>query len=439
MTTTTAATTTTTKPNLFKDLTVRLSTHNISQDGFAEVSVVQGDNIDAQKRLGEHQTASSKSKLVPPSKWTQVLRLNYQLGSIVYVNIRLYRMENRGIKIIGAALFEVGRMVENQSWISMKKLPLGGAIVAEVAVDKTTPKEVPSVARFRLQTMQLTNPECSLSDTQLKVSKLDKGFWVKVDRFDESLLEIDTKWNWPLHIALYDTRQKILLGSNTTNLHDLLFKNNDKSKKGQQILLKKGDKVSGAIQLNRIEETSRPVKSPTSISLASNVCIAIDFTATNGDILSQKSLHTIKRSPNTFHISLSKVAKLFVPKQRYTTWGFGAKIQGKVRPVFQCGSKPSVTGSKGLQIAYTSFLGTQPKLSGPKNLEAVIQAAATKGRILVILSDLNGVDMDKMKKFCTMYPQLRVVLVGLGTSPLLKRLDRSTIGKNLVFLSIASI
>jgi hypothetical protein len=220
-------------------------------------------------------------------------------------------------------------------------------------------------------------------------------------------------------------------------LHDLIFQKDEKSKRTQKLVLKNGEKATAAIQLKRIDEIPKPSKALA--PLASNVCIAIDFTRTNGSIRSSRSLHTIKRSPNTFQIALSKVAKLFVPEQTYTPWGFGATIQGKVRPIFQCGSSPSVTGSKGLQTAYSSFLSTQPELGNPKDLDSVIQAAASKGRVLVIVSDLNGVDIAKVEKTCNTCSQLRVVLVGLGTSPLLQRLDRSTIGKNLVFLSIASI
>ena len=47
--------------------------------------------------------------------------------------------------------------------------------------------------------------------------------------------------------------------------------------------------------------------------------------------------------------ALQRVSKLFSLKQTYTPWGIEARIEGMVRPIFQCGpGKKSVAGCGGL-------------------------------------------------------------------------------------------
>jgi hypothetical protein len=418
--------------------TVQLSSaQNGVEDGLAEASLVQGEH---------QQSAKCCSKVVVPSSadpWTQVLNLNYQLGSVIDLHMRIYRTTNRGIKVVVAALIDMGGMLENRSWIKMKKT-MGGVIVAELMVDRATatatPMEsFPSVARFRLQTLRLSNPQSNISDTIVEVSKLDKGLWVKVDRFGDSLLELDTTWNWPVRITVHDSRSGIVLGSCVEELHDLLF-----SRTKPQLALRNGNNdVVGEIELKNLEEAIKPLPDtplPKETSF-NNVCIAIDFTSTNRKVSDPSSLHAIRPegNGNAYQVALLKVAKLFSTKQTYTPWGFGAKIEGKVRHIFQCGQTETAMGSHGLQVAYQDFLSTRPLLDGPKVLDQVIKAASTKGRVLVVLSDFVGIDVKQLQRLCEKDCQLRIILVGLCTRPHLSQLDGSTLGKNIDFLSVDSL
>jgi hypothetical protein len=121
--------------------------------------------------------------------------MHYQMGSVLKLDVRLYRMTNVGIKVMGSALLHVGSMLRTCKCPKFDaECPptdaVGGIIVAEFMMLHQEPSS--SLVRFRLQTLRLANPDAQLSDTRIEVSKLEQGIWVKVDRWDRSVLELDT-------------------------------------------------------------------------------------------------------------------------------------------------------------------------------------------------------------------------------------------------------
>ena len=392
--------------------------------------------------------------------WTRVLKLHFQLGSVVHLDVRLYKTTARGLKVVGVALFDVGDVLQNLSGIQIKQLPFGGVLVAEVILDRDAREQsncYPTSARFCLSTVRLANPEAQISDTRIKISKMidhEGGLRVKLDRFGNSMVEFDTQWNWPIRISVYDTRTGVELGHCHQHLRDLL-----NSKK--LTMTDDGNKVVGHVDVSHFTIDNPPdtiVPRDTS-PFHNNVCIAIDFTKRNGAISDPNSFHALHPAGqmNAYQSALRNISKLFSSKQTYTPWGVGARIEGKVRPIFQCGPEETVSGSDGIQGAYLSFLSTKPHLGGSSNtngsatsaattttsiaLDCVIQAASQKQArvVVVLLSDLLGFDAPKFLRHCLSKPKLRVILVTMREHSHKRGTPMSSSSENVVFLNASSL
>ena len=374
------------------------------------------------------------------------MRLRFQLGSAVQLDVRLYKTTATGFKVIGAALFDVSDVLQKFGGIQTKQLPLGGVLVAELVLERDALHRSPKCARMRLSTVRLSNPEAQVSETRIKVSKMidHKGLRVKADRFGNSILEFDLEWNWPIRISVYDTRTGVELGSCYQHLHDLMTAKKVTIADG-------GNKIIGDVELTNttIIESPNAVR-PNDTALSTNyagVCIAIDFTSANGIIEDQNSLHSIHPDVkmNAYQVALRKVAKLFSSKQTYTPWGLGANIEGKVRPIFQCGHVETVSGSDGLQTAYMEFLSTKPHLGDCSTTTATIvdcaihAASKRQARILVVLlSDVATIDILKFLLRCEEKPHLRVILVAMRQQSPINQYSQTT-GKNVVLLHVNSL
>ena len=371
------------------------------------------------------------------------MKLRFQLGSAVQLDVRLYKTTDTGFKVVGAALFDVSDAVQKWSGIQVKQLPLGGVLVAELVVDRDILHRSPKCSRLRLSTLRLSNPEAQVSETRIKVSKMidHKGLRVKSDRFGDSILEFNLEWNWPIRISVYDTRTGVELGSCYQHLHDLMSAT-------QVTIADSRNNIIGDVELMHaavIESPNAVVRPDHSALLNSHgsVCIAIDFTGSNVAIEEPNSLHSIHPvvQQNAYQVALRKVAKLFPSTQMYTPWGFGAKIEGKVRPIFQCGQAETVSGSDGLQMAYTSFLSTKPHLGDCPttiSLDCAIHAASNRRApiLVVLLSDFESMDIIQLLRRCEAKPELRVILVAMR-QPSLNN-DSHAKGKNVVFLNLDS-
>jgi hypothetical protein len=166
-------------------------------------------------------------------------------------------------------------------------------------------------------------------------------------------------------------------------------------------------------------------------------CVAIDFTSSNGDPREEGSLHYqgCDDALNDYEETITVIGQALAAynaDQNYCVWGFGAKFDGVVRHLFQCGPSPTVTGVSGILAAYESIFQTGVTMSGPTVIEQVIQAAAVRARnshqtmtreslrytVLLIITDGIMDDLPETQRKLAVYSEmpLSVIVVGVGRS-----------------------
>ncbi|KAF9110815.1 hypothetical protein BGX27_005847 [Mortierella sp. AM989] len=160
------------------------------------------------------------------------------------------------------------------------------------------------------------------------------------------------------------------------------------------------------------------------------LCVAIDFTQSNGDPKSPQSLHY--RSPTgeneyTRAIrSVGNVLQCYDADKKFPVFGFGGRINGQVSHAFALNGNPSnpeVYGVEGILDAYWrahSFV----ELYGPTNFSSVISEATKIAShhepygytTLLILTDGAITDMDATKKALKVASDhaLSVIIIGIG-------------------------
>ena len=112
-----------------------------------------------------------------------------------------------------------------------------------------------------------------------------------------------------------------------------------------------------------------------------NLCVAIDFTGSNGDPRKPGTLHYIHPdgSLNDYEKAIQAIGRILAKyddDQLFPVLGFGAKYGGIVRHCFQAGATPEVDGVDGIVQAYRSVFRTGLIMSGPTVFTEVMQTAA---------------------------------------------------------------
>ncbi len=113
-----------------------------------------------------------------------------------------------------------------------------------------------------------------------------------------------------------------------------------------------------------------------------------------------------------------------------SVWGFGAKYDGTVRHIFQCGHAPEAYGIDGVLDAYRSVFESDLIMSGPTVIDLVIKKAASRSRrfhveasqtskkycILLVLTDGMMSDLACTKNLVRAFIglPLSIVVVGIG-------------------------
>uniref|UniRef100_A0A7S1CXA8 C2 domain-containing protein n=1 Tax=Cyclophora tenuis TaxID=216820 RepID=A0A7S1CXA8_CYCTE len=169
-----------------------------------------------------------------------------------------------------------------------------------------------------------------------------------------------------------------------------------------------------------------------------NVCVAIDFTGSNGDPRQPGTLHHLSHGgqKNDYEKAISAIVGILAAydtDQMYPVYGFGAKYGGIVRHCFQVGNAAESHGVQGILDAYHGVFRTGLIMSSPTVFVEVIQTAAAKamsmqeqaraqGRqsytILLILTDGSVSDVNATAQClaqCANAP-LSVVIVGVGNA-----------------------
>ena len=192
-----------------------------------------------------------------------------------------------------------------------------------------------------------------------------------------------------------------------------------------------------------------PMKAPSSITAPTatfqdyiddgcllDLCVAIDFTSSNGDpripgTLHDQSTYTMNDYEETI-MSIGNAVAAY-SDSFYSVWGFGAKFDGDTRHLFQCGQEARVKGVEGILRSYKSVFESDLTMSGPTLFDQVIQAAAVRAHkhqkqgagtaghrycVLLIITDGISQNMEEIKRKLDFYCSvpLSIIFVGVGRS-----------------------
>lgn len=197
-------------------------------------------------------------------------------------------------------------------------------------------------------------------------------------------------------------------------------------------------------QFNNMNLGSMPVpvpppKKPTFVDYISgncdlSMCVAIDFTGSNGDPRRPGTLHHFSQTGqmNGYEKAITGVGGILAKydtDQMFPVYGFGAKYDGVVRHCFQVGPEKEVHGVKGILDAYKGTFRTPLTMSGPTVFTEVISLAAAQAKsrqeanplsytILLLLTDgaVSDVEATKQSLASISDAPLSIVIVGIGNA-----------------------
>ncbi|CAI2352158.1 unnamed protein product [Caenorhabditis sp. 36 PRJEB53466] len=260
--------------------------------------------------------------------------------------------------------------------------------------------------------------------------KFDDGSNHLVHRTEVKPKTLDPRWNTiaintqslcgkdgdrPIIIECYDHdkwKKDDLIGTAQTTLNEMLTAANGETLEinliNEKKKAKKGDKykTSGTIKICN----SRIIVEPTFLDFISggtqlDFSVAIDFTASNGNVKNANSLHFMSADrPNQYEIALRAVLSIcqhYNSSKTFDAYGFGAKLPGeqRVSPIFPLdvlNSTSSVVGIQGVMNAYRHAL-SNVQLYGPTNFSPIIEHVAYRAQgmmsttqryqILLIITD----------------------------------------------------
>ncbi|CAJ0636003.1 2937_t:CDS:10 [Entrophospora sp. SA101] len=174
--------------------------------------------------------------------------------------------------------------------------------------------------------------------------------------------------------------------------------------------------------------------------------VAIDFTESNGDPRSQRSLHYSGGRENDYQRAIRSVGTIL-----FSVYGFGAKFNGILSHAYPLNNdhqNPQVEGVEGMLSLYLQTLNTV-ELYGPTNFSPIIKLTANKIESELGTGNVNGVitDMDLTIRSIINASSLplSIVIVGVGDAdfsymarlggPLVSKSDEAlsgTIGRSIV-------
>lgn len=168
------------------------------------------------------------------------------------------------------------------------------------------------------------------------------------------------------------------------------------------------------------------------------MCLAIDFTGSNGDPRKPGTLHYIHRDGqlNDYEKAITAVGAIvarYDTDQKFPVWGFGAKFGGIINHSFRVGNKEELDGISGILEGYRQVFRTGLTMSGPTVFADVITKAAYQARqaqaerarvgkqayhILLILSDgaVSNMELTKNALIMASDAPLSIIIVGIGSA-----------------------
>jgi len=167
------------------------------------------------------------------------------------------------------------------------------------------------------------------------------------------------------------------------------------------------------------------------------LCVAIDFTGSNGDPRQPGTLHHLNpNGKNDYEKAIAAIGGVLAnydTDNQFPVWGFGAKYCGQVYHLFQCGPTAEVHGVDGIIEAYHQTFQSGLVMSSPTVLTQVIETAgafAKKGQadarregknkysILLILTDgaVSNMNATIASLRANSDAPLSIVIVGIGNA-----------------------
>jgi hypothetical protein len=167
------------------------------------------------------------------------------------------------------------------------------------------------------------------------------------------------------------------------------------------------------------------------------LCVAIDFTGSNGDPRRPGTLHYLSpdgRTMNDYEKAIASIGGVLADydsDKKFPVWGFGAKYSGQVYHLFQCGPTAEVEGVRGILDAYRKTFQSGLVMSSPTVITEVVGTAAAfaksgqqqamsqgkqKYTTLLILTDGAVSDIRATVQSLTMCSDapLSIIIVGIG-------------------------
>lgn len=193
------------------------------------------------------------------------------------------------------------------------------------------------------------------------------------------------------------------------------------------------------IDLQQMAHQPMSFKSYLEQGLQLDFCVAIDFTSSNGNPMvdGETSYHFLNHegdSMNDYEETIAAIGPAidkYSSTREYPVWGFGAKFEGVVRDIFQCGPESVAKGVDGILQSYRSVFLQDLIMSGPTSFCTVIQMAAARAAanhkmiqerkiytVLLVITDGCMHNYDQTRQMIHEYSSLplSIVFVGVGRS-----------------------
>jgi len=406
-----------------RDLTNRAGWE--TSDPFAVVTLLEGTTT---RILGK--TEVIQNSLSP--NWTKTFCLDYSLGRQTHFNVGVWDSSPRQggkNKPMGSAVFEIGDVLGSPGSVKSKRLREGGILFVRVVKAQPTAGtlHVSSIRGLNLLNVEggalfggKSDPFFTITRkvivrgevTSIVVYRSDyckntlnpnwKGFEIGMDQL------CDGDPNQPLLISVFDyehSGRHTAMGTVDVSVSSLVGRGT------ATFSLRHRGKPAGAIeflggQINKAPLLSsstyatpiavpssgfQAIKQPTFVDYISggceiHMCVAIDFTGSNGDPRVPGTLHYIHPDgrPNEYEkvlTSISSILMKYDSDKKIPVLGFGAKINGVLNNCFQCGPTQEAYGTNGVIDAYRSTLRSGLTLSGPTYFKDIIKNAASKATL----------------------------------------------------------
>lgn len=456
-----------------------------TSDPFAIVTLLATGPGETPRVLGK--TEVIKNTLSP--NWTTSFLFDYELGKETHINASVVdEVRKSSDKTMGSAVFEIGDVLGSRGSVKAKKLKGGGTIYARV--QKAAPVSAGKLG-LRMHGIKLKNVEGMFkkSDPFFEIRRTYNGpgggSWTPVYRSKQIKNDLNPKWepatidvnalcdgdrDRKLQVAIFDhegSGKHVSMGTFETSVNGLL------SAAGSGTFTpKKGSKNYGTIAVDECKVTGAespsattmasaaadpsiefggmslggglpvpvpPPRSPTFVDYITgncelNMCVAIDFTGSNGDPRRPGTLHHFSQQGqmNGYEkaiVGVGNILAKYDSNQMFPVYGFGAKYGGIVRHCFQVGPEKEVHGVKGILDAYKSVFRTPLTMSGPTVFTEVISLAAAEAKsrqeanpmsytILLLLTDGAVSDAQATKQILAQVADapLSIVIVGIGNA-----------------------